>query len=438
MIGQQILTGMNMANVISRITRSARPVPAEYRSNFIHLYFDIGWWGVLNGTILSFLSIYATRLGASERQIGFISAAPALITMLVALPAGAWLMSRRIGLTVFWTSIAFRSFYLVIALLPLLFKDMPAAQVWMIIGITLVMSVPGTALQVGFNALFGAAVPTEWRGTVAGIRNATFAVATTATTLIVGQILNRVAFPNNYQIVFFMGVAGGFMSSLHLFFVKPLDDESELATKAPGTIVGTRFSVEQRFRQWLQATFRMDILRSPFRRVLLLMGFFHLSWYMPSPLFPVFQVNEIGLTDRNISLGSALFYTAVFIGSTQLSRFTARKGNRWVTGTGMVLLSLYPFLLPFCSNLGMFLLTSFLGGMAFSLVNGALYNYLLDEVPPTDRPSHLAWFNLVANFAILMASLIGPTVGEWIGLAPALLIFGFFRMMGGAVILRFG
>lgn len=433
---------MDITNVFSRLMRSARPVPAEYRSNFMHLYFDIGWWGVLNGTILSFLSIYATRLGATERQIGFISAAPALITMLAALPAGAWLAGKRIDRTVFWTSIAFRSFYLIIALLPLLLKDMPAVQVWMIIGITLVMSIPGTALQVGFNALFGAAVPTEWRGTVAGIRNATFAVATTVTTLVVGQILNRVSFPTNYEIVFFMGVVGGFMSSLHLHFVRPLDAASNgVSPSAPGLSKSNaemQSSPGQRLRQWLQVTFRMDILRSPFRRVLLMLGLFHLAWYMPSPLFPVFQVNEIGLTDRNISLGSALFYVAVFIGSTRLSRFTARKGNRWVTGMGMALLSLYPLLLPLCINLGMFLLVSFLGGAAFSLVNGALYNYLLDEMPSNDRPSHLAWFNLVVNLAILLASLIGPTVGEWIGLAPALLIFGLCRLLCGAAILRFG
>lgn len=434
---------MNIARVFSRLTQSPRPVPQEYRSNFTHLYFDIGWWGVLNGTILSFLSIYATRLGANEREIGFLSAAPAFITMIMALPAGVWLMNKRIDRAVFWTSIVFRSFYLLIAFLPLVFKNMPVEQVWMIIGITLVMSVPGTALQVGFNSLFGAAVPVEWRGTVAGIRNATFAIATTATTLVVGQILNRVAFPENFQIVFFIGVAGGFMSSLHLYFVKPLEattstpfgGDSNLSAVNGGLMAK---SALQRIRSGVQTRFRTDILHGPFGKVLLLMGFFHLAWYMPSPVFPVFQVNEIGLTDRNISLGSALFYSAVFFGSTRLASITARKGNRWTTGMGMVFLSSYPLLLPFCTSLGMFLFTSFLGGAAFSLVNGALYNYLLDEVPPADRPSHLAWFNLVANLAVLLASLTGPLIAGWIGLVPALFLFGFFRMLGGATILRFG
>jgi hypothetical protein len=47
-------------------------VPIEYRNNFFHLYFDFGWVGVLTGSLLAFLSIYATRLGANGTQIGLI------------------------------------------------------------------------------------------------------------------------------------------------------------------------------------------------------------------------------------------------------------------------------------------------------------------------------------------------------------------------------
>ena len=43
------------------------------RSNFINLYFDIFWFGVLFGGTLSFINVYATRLGATRdiaRRIG--------------------------------------------------------------------------------------------------------------------------------------------------------------------------------------------------------------------------------------------------------------------------------------------------------------------------------------------------------------------------------
>lgn len=53
-------------------------LPVEYRGNFLHLIADIAWFGVLNGSSLSFLTIYAARVGATTEQIGWINAAPAL------------------------------------------------------------------------------------------------------------------------------------------------------------------------------------------------------------------------------------------------------------------------------------------------------------------------------------------------------------------------
>ena len=41
-------------------------LPAEHRANFIHLYLDIAWFGVLSGSSIAFAAIYATRLGANS------------------------------------------------------------------------------------------------------------------------------------------------------------------------------------------------------------------------------------------------------------------------------------------------------------------------------------------------------------------------------------
>ncbi|HNO94884.1 MAG TPA: hypothetical protein PKJ84_11980, partial [Anaerolineales bacterium] len=54
-------------------------IPEKYRSNFLHLYFDIAWFGVLSGTAVNFLNVYATRLGASASQVGLLTAASAVV-----------------------------------------------------------------------------------------------------------------------------------------------------------------------------------------------------------------------------------------------------------------------------------------------------------------------------------------------------------------------
>jgi len=41
---------------LRRLLRPPNPVPAENRSNFLNLYLEFGWWDLLNGTMLVFLS----------------------------------------------------------------------------------------------------------------------------------------------------------------------------------------------------------------------------------------------------------------------------------------------------------------------------------------------------------------------------------------------
>ena len=157
------------------LIRPARAVPAEYRATFLHLYFDILWFGVLNGSALSFLAVYAARQGANSFQLGLLAASGALVNLFLTLPVGRWLAGRHVGKAVFWAAVFHRLFYLLWVPLPVLLP--PSAQVWAFIGITFLMSIPGVVLAVGFNALFADAVPPEWRGHVVGVRNALFALA---------------------------------------------------------------------------------------------------------------------------------------------------------------------------------------------------------------------------------------------------------------------
>lgn len=72
-------------------------VPPQYRANFIHLYLDIGWFGLLSGSAVNFLTVYAARLGATAFQIGLSGAVGSVVSLLLAIPAGRWLEGRRIS-----------------------------------------------------------------------------------------------------------------------------------------------------------------------------------------------------------------------------------------------------------------------------------------------------------------------------------------------------
>jgi MFS family permease len=436
-------------NLFSAAFQPTQPIPESYKSNFKHLYWDVVWFGILNGSAISFIAIYAARLGANTTQLGLLNAAPAIINLAFALPAGRWIERKARGKPVFWSAILQRFFYVLLSLLPLFFGN--STQVMLIIGITLVMNIPGTALTIGFNTIFADAVPTEWRAYVSGIRNAIVSVTTIISSLACGQILVRVHFPVGYQIVFAIGFLGGLLSSYHLWFLKPVlsvsrdiefnshaikefnpDEENSgghlLAGFGLGKISNAR---------WFQSM-RGDIVKGYYGKVLVLLFGCHFSQYIGIPLFSIYMVNRLHLSDQTISFGSALGNAFTFLGSLQVARLSRRWGTRKLTGVGVILMTGYPALLMLAKDATLYMVACVFSGIAWSLVGAVLYNYLLECVPEGDRPAHMAWYNLVLNAAILTGSMIGPLVANQIGISNALLVTAVTRLLAGLAVLKWG
>ncbi len=409
-------------------------LPAEYRANFIHLYLDIGWYALLAGSSLNFQNVYAARLGASSFQIGMLGAIPALVSLLLAIPAGIWLAKRPIHRAVFWTSVIYRLGFLLWAFLPWMFDAQ--GQIWGLAGIILFQAIPLTALSVGFNALFATAVPTEWRASVAAKRNIVLSIVFMGASLGTGWLLEQLLFPFNYQVIFFIGFLGAAMSSVHLYFIRPLPEAESSAEQTPPEPGSP--SNEAAPRPSLKTSLRLDIWKTPFRKILLVLLFFHLAQFLAIPLFPLYFVNELGLTDEHIGIGTALFYLTVLIGSTQLSRMVRLSNNKIVTGWGVIGMGLYPLFLAFSGQVWEFYAISILGGLVWAMVGGAQLNYLLEACPPNDRPTYLAWYTIVVNGCVLAGSLLGPVLATSMGISAALLIAAILRGLAGITILKWG
>lgn len=437
--------------LLALLSNPARPVPVERRRIFLHLYLDIAWFGVVSGSAIAFVAVFAARQGADALQIGLLNAGPAIMNLFFTLPAGRWLEKRPIGKAVFWTSVGQRLFYLPWVVLPSLLA--PSGQVWWLIVLTLLMSIPATPLAVGFNAMFAAAVPPEWRGHVVGTRNVLLAVTYMGTSLLCGFVLDWLPFPVGYQVVFGLGFVGAMMSSLHLWFLRGVVDEAARPRVGrslgefvqPGTTprswgdslrsaVGLRFLTRSRGAKLL----RTELLSGRFGVMIGVLFAFHLTQYLAIPLFPLYWVRELRLSDQEISLGTALFYLAMLLGSTQLARLTERFGHHKLTAAGAIVMSSYPLLTGLSRELGLFLVTAAVGGLAWSLVGGALPNYILERVPADDRPAHLAWYNLTLNAAVLLGSLGGPFVANEVGLVTALLVIAGLRLVSALAIRKWG
>jgi MFS family permease len=429
---------------LRRYLFTTTPTPPELKRVFLHFALDIGWYGVLNGSVLAFISIYITRLGGSALQVGMINALPGVVSLFLALPAGQWLSRRDVSWDVFLSSVASRIVYLALIVIPVLFK--PTEQITIIILAILIMTIPGTVTNVGFTSLLGEGAPPAWRGQLAGIRNSLFAIINVLTLLLSGWILDKLPFPTGYQIVFALGTFGALMSSLHLFLLhRTLHPDHRWesirfkTTTTPVFLNGIKNQTRHLIARFLSLwNIRLDILKGPFFSTLLLMFTFHLVQFIGIPIFPVYTVNDLKLSDQVISLGLAMFYVTVFLGSTQISRLTEKLGNKRLFGFGLCLFCLYPALLIFSDNLGMYLFTNAIGGLVWALVGGVIYNYVLEKAPADDRTAYIAWYTIALNTGMLLGSLGGPWLASIMGLVAVIVICAVSRLLSGLSILRWG
>lgn len=381
----------------------------------------------MNGSILVFLGIYASRLGASTFQLGLLTASPALVNLLFTFQAGALINRSPITRVTRWSAIAMRLFYFLLIPLPVL---LPAGtQVWTIIAITLVMNIPGTLIAIAFNAFFAEAVPPEWRGHVVGVRNALFAATTMLTALLVGFILDNTSFQTGYQIVFAIGTAGALMSSVHLWLIK-LPARREIGPQISPEVREELAEAEKiPLRASRFKALRLDVIRGPFGRFLLWVFIYQISVFLIGPVVPKYQTDWLVLSDVTISQGSALFWIIHFFGSLQARRFVNRWGFKRMTGYGLLVITVSLTLFTYSFQTWIYLLHAVIGGVGWALISGGFVNMLLERIPVDDRPPHLAWYNLANNAAVLLCGLAGPLVAGVIGFAGTLL---------AAAALRFG
>lgn len=433
---------------MQRVVQPERPIPAELRSYFHHLIWDIAWMGIVAGSAMSFIGVYVARLGATPFEMGLLNAGPALVGLLFTMPVGVWLRSQPMGQAVFWSAAWSRVAYLLWVLFPYL---LPAPQqIIAYVALVLLMTVPGTVLAVGFNALYAAAVPPEWRAHVAGRRNAVFSLVFVVTSLLSGSLLHLLPTTPGYPLVFALGLVGAAMSTYHLWHLRHITTASITEPhkirssfgdfERPGEIrtEGMSLRTNAGLRAFTRGMdlLRFDALRGSYGRIVAALFVFHFAQFMPVPVFPLFWVERLHFNDWEIGLATAAFHFTVLLGSLRFARLSARWGTHRLAVVGALILSTYPLLTTVSYTLGLFVLTSVIGGISWFMVAGAVGMYLLSQVPADERPAYLAWYNLALSAATLTGSLSGSLFAGWIGLTETLLLAAGLRVLAGLAIWR--
>ncbi len=363
---------------------------------------------------MSYLSVFLVRLGAPNWLVGLYTSLPALVSILVVLPMGAF-VQRQANLirTVNGARLVFRAVIGAFALLPFLPTNVAP---YVLVGARSLLSIPGAAINVAQTTILGSATTPERRPRMLSMRWALSGLASAGVGFIAGQWLDKVSYPLNYQVLFLSAFLAGIGSVLNLRRLR-LPDRQIKSGPRPKVGLGQMIAL---------------IRGAPeFRRFAIAAFVFRMGMYLPMALYAIYRVRVLGSSDAWIGILLTVERLLSMISYILLGRLTARPAFRrrlWIACVGI---SLYPLTTALAVTPEMLLIPSAMLGIFGPGMNIFLTNTLFQVSPEDERPSFVAANSFLANVTAFASPLLGTFLADLVGIRLALVVAFVLRFAGG-------
>lgn len=374
------------------------------------LYLDVTFWGVANGIASTFTTIFALRLGATDQQVGFISALPALIYLLWYLPAGRLVESgRSVKKTALASFFLFRLQYLLIALVPFLPERW---RVTVLLGTIVLAGVPLCVANVAITDILADVIPPAQRPHIVSRRSILTSLISAIAAALAGRLLDLLPMPVNYQWMFIVAFIFGNLSIGALSRLVVAD------TPPKGTFSLHIGEFVRHMREMLSVVRQTpDFVRFTLAAMALYAGLIF-AW----PLFSLWWVKGLKAPEGMLGL-IATANLLVSIGSNLVwARIAERKGNRFCMVAGFACVTMMPAINAALPSAQWLLLTESFAGMVVPGMNLGLFNTLLEVCPIERRTTYIAVYSAAINVPTFIApivatALVAPLLGVQLTLA---------------------
>lgn len=393
--------------------------------NIRYLSLDTASQGIISAGIGSFLAVFLVRMGASSVTVGLLTSVPALGTIFAAVPGGVLIEGRRdLVRLVNWWRLPIRLSYLLVALVPLVAMGEPGAI--LIVAIWGLTALPSAVVTPAWTNVIAETVPPEVRPRVNGNRWALLSIVTAAATAGFGRLLDAVAFPLNYQLVFTISFVAGLLS-IYLFSLIRLPDTSyhdagqaqAISRLSLGqTVVGVSRSLRQ---------------EGEFARYTVSTLVYRLGLNLPAALFPIYWVQHLQASDTTIGLRATAAYATLVAAYYAWGRVASRWGHRRVLVAASLGLSLYPILTALVESPDWLVAVAVVWGAFAAGVDIAFFEALLRACPDDRRATFVAANSAFANLAIFVAPLAGTLLIALLDIRLVLVLAGCLSLIGASL-----
>lgn len=393
------------------------------KQNVRLLYWDIAWFGLLFGISANFLVVFVARLNASPWLLSVVTSGPALVNVLWQLPATRIVErapdARRLTLQAIYPQ---RLGFLLIVLIPFFLPR--TWQAYAIVAVILLQGIPTAIMFVAFQTMFTEMIPRGRMAAVVGTRNALLGVTSTIMVMLCGVVLTAMPFPLGYQALFFVGFLAS-LGSLWCVARLRLEVPEARSVDAPATA-----------RAEPSAPAPAIMRDRNFLRFALSSGTLHLGMFMTAPLFPLYWVGSLGLSDGWISI----FVTTLSMTSILGAYLVRTVSHRWhvgvILGISSLLFGIYPILTSQLTHPLLLASVAGFAGIWGGVINVMLFNAMTEVIPPQHRARYIGMYTWMMNIAVFAGPIIGATLAEVSSVQFALIVAGFLRVLGGLFFVR--
>ena len=386
------------------------------KRNFVYVQIDAIGVG-LAASANPFLPIFLTRLEASSLEVGLLTAMPAVTGLLLAIPIGRflqkqrniipWFSFSRLGVIVCYALTGLAGF-----LIPLEALTRSILVIWAI------ATIPQTILAITFSVVMNSVAGPEGRFELMTRRWSLLGITTTLTVFVIGQVLNLIIFPLNYQLVFLGVSLGGLISFYFSSHIRIPDFDPVIFPSVK--------SIRARIVAFLQPIFQEKAFISFLaRRFVFMFGI-----TLAAPLLPLYYVRQVHASDAAISIINVAQSAVLVIGYFLWTSVSRKKSTRIVLLLATLGLAINPFLISLTLDTRWLTFYAALAGIFQGGVDLVFFDELMKTIPVKYCATFVSFAQSTQYLSAIIAPLIGTLLGDTFSLSIALIISAGIRLAG--------
>jgi MFS family permease len=388
----------------------------QSRINFRNVQIDAVGVGLANAAA-PFLPVFLTHLNATSFQVGMLSAMPAMTGLILAIPLGRFLQKQ--SNIVKWFSIARVCVIACYALTGVISFFIPqTVLVNSILLIWAMATLPQTVVAIAFSVVMNSVAGPNRRFELMTRRWSTLGITTTLVVIGIGQLLDRVLFPLNYQLMFIGMSLGGLISYYFSSHIK-LPVMSLPQMKQVKSIKAQVSEFTQLIRS--EKTFLSFIIKR---------FIYSTGTALAAPLVPLYLVRVVHASDGWISIINTSQTAILVIGYFLWTRFGKKRGTRFVLVFTTLGVSFYPFFMALSTSTWQIAVFAGVAGIFQAGLDLVFFDQLMRTVPPAYSAIFVGFAQSVQFLASIAAPLIGTLIADSFGLAVGLFVSAGLRFFG--------